>query len=313
MTEARIIADLLRQFGTRHRHVELGIGDDAAVLRVGKVRLVWTADTSVENVHFHRAWLGLSDVGYRATQAAVSDVAAMGAVPIAMLANLAVPASLGRSAIKQVAKGQAQAARELRCPVVGGNLTRADALSLTTTVLGTVSKPLRRDGAKIGDELWLLGNVGLARAGLLTLQTGAKVRSAVLGECIAAWRRPRARLREGWSLLGRAHAAIDLSDGLSSDAARLAAASGVKLVFDQPAVLDALPKALHAAAKVLGESALDLALVGGEDYALLATGPSRKRPKGASVIGVVAKGRGVVLRNEGRDRPLSVRGFDHFR
>jgi thiamine-monophosphate kinase len=313
MTEARIIADLLRQFGTKHRQIELGIGDDAAVLQVGGVRLVWTVDACVEDVHFRRGWLTLSELGERATHAAASDLAAMGAVPLATLANLALPPGFSRAELKLLAKGQARAARALRCPVIGGNLTRADALSLTTTVLGTVSKPLRRDGAKIGDELWLLGNVGLGRAGFLALQTGAKVRSKALGECIAAWRKPRARLRGGTSLIGRAHAAIDISDGLSLDAARLAAASRVRLVIDQQALLGALPEALHAAAKVLGETALTLALVGGEDYALLATGPRHKRPKGAAVIGEVVKGKGVTLRSQGRQRALPARGFDHFR
>jgi thiamine-monophosphate kinase len=313
MTEARIIADLLRQFGTKHRRVELGIGDDAAVLRVGNARLVWTVDACVEDVHFRRSWLRLSDVGYRATQAAASDLAAMGAVPIAMLASLAVPPSLGASAIKQLAKGQAQAARELRCPVVGGNLTRADALSVTTTVLGTAAKPLRRDAAKVGDELWLLGKVGLARAGLLALLRGHRVRSRALKACIKAWQRPRALLGLGQSLVGRAHTAVDVSDGLSEDAGRLAAASGVKLIVDESALLRTLPVALHRAAQQLGETPLELALTGGEDYALLATGPGRNRPNGAAVIGEVRKGRGVALRSNDRERPLSKTGFDHFR
>jgi thiamine-monophosphate kinase len=312
MTEARIIAGLARQFGAKHRQVELGIGDDAAVLRVGNARLVWTVDTSVENVHFQRRWLSLSEIGYRATHAAVSDLAAMGAETLAMLASLAVPPGTAARAIKQLATGQAQAARELRCPVVGGNLTRAEALSITTTVLGIAPKPLRRDGAEVGDELWLLGNVGLARAGLLALQRD-RSRSKAMTACVAAWRKPKALIEQGKSLVGRAHAAIDVSDGLSLDATRLASASHVKLVIDQRALLAASTKALHAAAQALGESALKLALVGGEDYALLATGPRRKRPKGATVIGEVVKGKGVVLRSQGRDKPLSQTGFDHFR
>ncbi|HEX2880570.1 MAG TPA: thiamine-phosphate kinase [Polyangiaceae bacterium] len=313
MTEARIIADLLRQFGTKHRQVELGIGDDAAVLQVGTARLVWTVDACVEDVHFQRSWLTLSELGARATHAAASDLAAMGAVPLAMLANLALPPGFSRAELKLLAKGQARAARELGCPVVGGNLTRADTLSITTTVLGTARKPLRRDGAQVGDELWLFGKLGVARAGLLSLLRGSRVRSNALKECVTAWRKPRALLTAGRSLVGRAHATLDISDGLSEDAGRLAAASGVKLVVDEPAFLRALPAALHRVARELGETPLDLALAGGEDYALLATGPRRKRPKGVAVIGEVRSGRGVVLRSNGRERPISQRGFDHFR
>jgi thiamine-monophosphate kinase len=322
MTEPQIIADLLRQFGSQQQRgkrgsVTLGIGDDAALLRVGTARLVWTIDCSVEDIHFRRDWLSLSEIGYRATQAAVSDIAAMGATPLAMLANLAAPGSFARREIGQIAKGQARAARELRCPVVGGNLTRAAALSVTTTVLGALQgagrAPLLRSGAKVGDELWLLGRVGLARAGLLSLQSGARSRSRALTSCVAAWRRPQALIKQGQSLIGRAHAAIDVSDGLAEDAGRIATASRVKLVIDQRGLLRALPKTLHDAARALPEGALDLALIGGEDYALLATGPRAKRPKGAAVIGEVAKGNGVVVRNNGRERPLSARGFDHFR
>lgn len=313
MTEARIIADLLRQFGSKHRHITLSIGDDAALLRVGGAHLVWTVDASVENVHFRRSWLGLADVGYRAVQAAASDLAAMGATPLAMLSNLALPHRFSRNELRQLAQGQALAARELHCPVVGGNLTGADALSVTTTVLGTGRKPLRRDGAKVGDELWLVGNVGLARAGLLALQRDNRSRSKALKECIATWRRPRALIRQGLALVGRAHSAIDISDGLTDDVGRLAAASKVKIVVDERALLAALPQSLVQAAALLGESPLNLALMGGEDYALLATGPHRKRPKGAAVIGEVIKGRAVVLRSNARNLPLSQLGFDHFR
>jgi thiamine-monophosphate kinase len=313
MSEARLIADLLRQFGTQHRQVELGIGDDAAVLQVGSARLVWTVDSCVEDVHFQRDWLTLGELGERATHAAASDLAAMGAVPLAMLANLALPPGFSRAELTLLAKGQARAARELGCPVVGGNLTRADCLSITTTVLGTARKPLRRDGAQVGDELWLLGKVGMARAGLLGLLRGRRARSKALKECITAWRKPRALLDSSQSLVGHAHATIDISDGLSEDAARLAAASRVKLILDEPALLRALPAVLHQAAHELGETPLQLALVGGEDYALLATGPRRKRPKGATVIGEVRKGRGTALRSNGRERRLSKLGFDHFR
>lgn len=313
MTEAQIIADLLRQFGSKHPQVELGIGDDAAVLQVGSTRLIWTVDACVEDVHFQRRWLSLGELGERATHAAASDLAAMGAVPLAMLANLALPPGFSRAELKLLGRGQARAARELGCPVVGGNLTRADTMSITTTVLGTARKPLRRDGAQVGDELWLFGKVGLARAGLLSLLRGSRARSKALKECITTWRRPRALIRQGLSLADRAHAAIDISDGLSEDAGRLATASDVKLILDEPAFLRALPVALHRAAQDLGETPLALALAGGEDYALLATGPRRKRPKGVAVIGEVHKGRGVVLHSNGGERRLSVRGFDHFR
>jgi thiamine-monophosphate kinase len=310
-TEQSRIATLQRLLGgQRTRGVELSIGDDAAVLRA-RGRLVWTIDTAVEHVHFELGLLGIEEVGYRAMQAAVSDLAAMGARPLAALANLALPPRLSERDFERLVRGQAAAARALDCPIVGGNLSSSGELSLTTTVLGSVERPLLRSGARAGDELWLLGRVGLARAGLLALQRGKRRRSRALRTCIEAFSRPRALLAEGRRLVGRAHAALDVSDGLAGDAGHLASASRVRVVISASQLRAGLPAELLAAAAELGQEPLELALYGGEDYALLATGLSRHRPRGATAIGRVTAGRGVVLESEGRLRALG-RGFDHF-
>jgi thiamine-monophosphate kinase len=310
-TEQSRIATLQRLLGgQRSRGVELSIGDDAAVLRA-RGRLVWTIDTAVEHVHFELGLLGLEEVGYRATQAAVSDLAAMGARPLAALANLSLPPRLSARDFERLVRGQAAAARALGCSIVGGNLSSSGELSLTTTVLGSVERPLLRDGARAGDELWLLGRVGLARAGLLALQRGTRPRSRALRACIEAFARPRALLAEGRRLVGRAHAALDVSDGLAGDAGHLASASGVRVVISASQLRTGLPAELLEAAVELGQEPLELALYGGEDYALLATGLRRHRPRGATLIGRVTAGRGVVLESEGRLRALGG-GFDHF-
>src|SRR6185503_810067 len=131
-----------------------------------------------------------------------------------------------------------------------------------------------------GDEVWLVGDVGLARAGLLWLSRG-EVRASRRGgstgravaRCLEAWRRPRALVREGRALRGRARAAIDVSDGLSTDAAHLAAASEVRVVIEEPRLRAALCRELEKVAPLLDCDPLELALAGGEDYALLAVGP----------------------------------------
>lgn len=314
-SEDDIVRALSGLFGSAaaRRIATIGIGDDAAVLRSLREPLVWTIDTSVEGVHFLRRWLSLEQIGERSFHAAASDLAAMGAKPVAALSNLTIPRSSNGRAAVEIARGQARAARALLCPMVGGNLSRGSEISVTTTVLGTARRPLLRSGACPGDELWLLGDVGLAGAGRewLSRRRSAGARKD-MATCVAAFRFPRARIREGQSLIGPARAAIDVSDGLAVDARRLAKASRVRVVLDEQALSAALrPELLHVAS-ALGRSPLDLALYGGEDYALLASGPARRRPRGAKVIGRIDKGRGTVLARAGGQQRQLESGFDHF-
>lgn len=315
LDEASAIALLKRALGgtARGRRIEVGIGDDAAVLRPGSLPLVFTIDACVEGVHFDRRWLSLADVGWRAFNAAVSDVAAMAARPLAALSNLGVPAGLGARELEQLGRGQAAAARALGCPVAGGNISRADVLSITTAVLGEARAPVLRSGARAGDELWLIGDVGLAALGLELLRSKRwpKQRGAAFRSCIEAWRRPRALIADGLELAARASAAADVSDGLGTDAMHIAGASRVKLVIDEVALRQALPKTLARAAAALGTDPLRWALKGGEDYALIATGAARRRPTFARRIGHVERGRGAVLESGGRRSPLKA-GFDHL-
>jgi thiamine-monophosphate kinase len=306
----RLLERCLRPSPRQPPELELGIGDDAAVFRLGSTRLVWTVDACVEGVHFNRRWLSLADVGWRSLQAATSDLAAMAARPLGALANLVLPSSFHRAEVRELARGQAAAARSLGCPLVGGNLSRGSEFGVTTTVLGVCRKPLRRSGARPGDELWLVGDIGLARAGWQLLSRRMGRLGPAEERCIRAWRRPRALVGRGLELARSAHAAIDLSDGLGGDAAELAESSGVRLVIQQSALEKALPRTLRPVAERLGIDALGLALQGGEDYALLATG--RRRPAFARSIGRVERGRGALLEaSDGSHRELGA-GFDHF-
>lgn len=311
--EARAVELFRRAFASpKASGIELGIGDDAAVLAPGRDKLVWTVDASVEGTHFERAWLELEDIGFRAFQAAVSDLAAMGARPLAALSALTLPRGFSARELARLTAGQAQAARSCRCPVVGGNVARGRELTLTTTVLGAARRPLTRDGARPGDDVWLVGEVGLAAAGLELLRRAAAAKSRAAREACTAWRRPRALLERGLALAGRAHAAIDVSDGLGLDATRLADASACRVVLEEAALVRALSPSLAKVAPTLGRSALDFALRGGEDYALVVTGPAARRPTWARRVGRCERGRGGYLeRPDGSRRPLGD-GFDHF-
>lgn len=309
--EAVALLERVLSRGRRAPHVELGIGDDAAVLSFGATRLVWTVDACVEGVHFDRRWLSLEDVGYRSLMAAASDLAAMGAKPVGALAELGLPARFARSSLAAVARGQAAASRAIGCPVIGGNLSRSAELSVVTTVLGSASRPLRRAGARPGDELWLVGDVGKAALGLRLLAAGRRVASALAREAVAAWRRPIARIAHGRALARVAHAGIDVSDGLAGDAGHLARESAVRVVIDERAILGHVGEAFCRAAARAGADPLELALSGGEDYALLATGT--RRPPFARTVGRVERGDGVWLaRPSGEVTRVTRGGFDHF-
>ena len=262
--------------------------------------------------------------------AAASDLAAMGAEPIAALSSLVLANAVDDEALDALARGQAAAASVVGAPVVGGNLARGTETSITTTLLGRAETPVLRFGALAGDGVWLAGPVGLAAAGLAALEQGAQsvqsarsggrggvVDDAAASECLRAWRRPVARIAEGRALAGVAHAAIDVSDGLAHDAWQLAIASDVRIVLDLAAVLAAGGDALAAGAALVGRPPEELALHGGEDYAVLAA--SGEALAGYVKIGSVEafradteQGARVLLRTPGGIIAVEPRGFDHF-
>jgi thiamine-monophosphate kinase len=287
------------------------IGDDAAVLSPGSTKLVWTVDAAVEGVHFRREWLSLEDLGWRSLMAAASDLAAMGARPRGVLSALALPDNISDDELEAIARGQAEAAKALATAVIGGNLTRAAELSITTTVLGEAERPLERSGARAGDVLAVSGELGLARAGVQALTRGDG--SAETQAAIQIWRRPEARIGAGLAAARAAHAAIDISDGLSLDAFRMGSASHVQVRLRERDVLQAAGPRLAAAARALALSPLELALIGGEDYALLASFAGNEVPPGFVPIGRCADGQGLVLEAaDGTERDLDPTGYDHF-
>ncbi len=289
----------------------VGIGDDAAVLAPTNASLVWTVDTAVEGVHFSREWMSLEDIGWRSLMAATSDLAAMGARPKGILSALILPPSIDDDELDRLARGQAQAAAALGTAVVGGNLSAGTELSITTTVLGETRAVLLRRGARLGDVVAVAGTPGMAAAGFEAARRGLESESSTAS--LAAFRRPRARIEEGLAAAPHAHAAIDLSDGLVLDASRVAAESGIGIVLEHQRVLLAAGPALAAAATELAVDPLELALYGGEDYALLATFATDAPLSTFIAIGSCVAGPGVFLQSaDGSRRTLEPRGFDHF-
>jgi thiamine-monophosphate kinase len=289
------------------RAVEIGIGDDAAVLAAGG-KMVLTIDTHVEHVHFERAWLSMQELGRKSFMAAASDLAAMGARPVGALSSLILPKDTTDDDVDEIARGQADAAQEIGAAIVGGNLSSGP-FSITTTCVGEATSPLLRSGARAGDLVLVSGELGLAAAGLHMLQRGTPP-SRVRDRVVEAWTRPRARIEEGLALANVATACIDVSDGFALDLHRLCEASGVGAEIDEDAVLALGGNTLADAARALGAEQRAFALFGGEDYALVAGAP-REIP-GFAVVGRFTESRDVVVTSARGREELPARGHSHF-
>jgi thiamine-monophosphate kinase len=313
------IRDFLKDLGDPGSHILVGPGDDAAVLEGG---LVISTDLSVEGIHFRLEWIRAREAGGRAASAALSDLAAMAAEPLGILASVAAPGGEeGGEAAGDLMAGIREAAQEVGAPLLGGDLTRSPGpLLVDVVVLGRAERPLLRSGARAGDELWVTGTLGAASAAVAFWRDGTEPPDSLR----SAFVRPRPRVREAiWLVEAGARAGLDLSDGLAGDAGHLAAASGVRVTLDADAV--PLAPALAGADLPRGRDALDLALHGGEDYELLvAAAPGILAPRveefvrrfdlSLTRVGTVSPGRGVELvpAGGGPARPVDRGGFDHF-
>jgi len=279
------------------RGLAVGIENDAAALRDG---IVVTQDTLAEGVHFCLDWMSWRDVGYKAAAVNLSDLAASGAEPEALLVALAAPPEAPLHSVIELYEGIAEAG----VPVVGGDTSSAERLSITVTALGRSDRVPGRAGAKPGDSLVVTGPLGASAAGYVAFREGFD------SPLVAAHRRPPLRLAEGRRLARIAGALLDLSDGLAADAAHVAARSGCGIVID----LDRVPVAVGVAelADRLGEDVWGLACGFGEDYELLASLPSGEAEAfGFAVVGRCVEGAGVRLLHGGQ--PVELAGWDHFR
>jgi thiamine-monophosphate kinase len=286
----------------------VGIGDDAAVLRVPDSRIVATTDLLIQGRHFRTEWSGPTDVGGKAAARSLADVAAMGAVPLALLVGLAAPPSLPAAWALDFASGLAEEAARAGAHVVGGDLSQASPIMIAVTAIGIPAgeEPVTRSGARPSDVVAVAGRLGHSAAGLALLQAGRTEPSGP----VAAHRRPRPPYDAGpeAAALG-ATSMIDVSDGLLADLGHIAESSGV-LINVETARLEFAPPVL-AAARALHRDPLDWVLSGGEDHALAATFPrDAVLPPHWAVIGDVDQGRGIRVdgANYGGES-----GWQHFR
>jgi thiamine-monophosphate kinase len=285
----------------------LGPGDDAAVVAAPDGRVVASTDVLVEGRHFRRDWSSAADIGHRAAGANLADIAAMGAVPTALLVALCAPADLTVAWAEELADGLAEEAGSVGASVVGGDMSGSAVLTIAVTALGDLQgrQPVRRSGARPGDVLALAGRVGYAAAGYTVLSRG--FRSPKL--LVEAHRRPVVPYAAGpAAAVHGATSMIDVSDGLLADLGHLTRASGVAIDVRRDAF--EVPAAMRDAASALGVDPYTWILAGGDDHPLAATFPDgADLPEDWRVIGAVGEGSGLTVDG----RPYEGRGgWEHF-
>lgn len=310
------------------RGLRTGIGDDCAVLRPKPGHEICvTTDFSLESTHFRRDWHPPQSAGHRCLARGLSDLAAMGAEPLAVFLSLALPPRTPAAWVDGFLDGLTALAEKLRVPLAGGDTAQSrELIAADIVAIGQVpcGQARLRSGAQPGDALYVTGALGGAAAELLALeQNPRKFRAFTKSALAHPHLYPEPRLTAGGRLRKLASAVIDVSDGLSTDLAHLCQASNVAAVIEE----SALPiHSLALAAEYAGAtpSALELALHGGEDYELLFTATARvhvpRRIGGVPIhrIGTIRSRRPhqpqVILQTrDGRETPLAAGGWEHFK
>jgi thiamine-monophosphate kinase len=303
-SEFALIARYFSSLG-RGAQVDLSVGDDCAIVRLPEdERLATSTDTLVSGIHFP-ADAFPEDLGFRAVAVAVSDLAAMGARPVAMTLALTLPES-DEFWLNTFSQGLAAAVSQFDIPLVGGDTTRGP-LTITITVMGALplNRALLRGGASAGDQLYVSGCLGDAAGALAFIEGGWQPQPDHGEYLYQRFYRPQPRLELGQLLLGKASAAIDISDGLMADAGHIADASGVHLRIDP----STLPLSEALASHSCSRQRLTWALAGGDDYELCFTlPPGAPAPADCTRIGEVLPGEGVDC---GMDIDSST-GYRHF-
>ena len=306
-SEAGLIARLRDLFHTSFQtQVQVGIGDDAAVIKSSNNKLVATVDMAVEDIHFNKKWSTPFQIGAKLTTANLADIFAMGAIPKYLLVAAGISELNNSETVTELAKGIRSVADKFEVTVIGGDLSKSEKMTLSITALGELSdQPILRSGARVGDLIYFSSLTGLSAAGLAILNRELDRPRYV----VEAHLNPKLVAPE--KLIKVATSMCDVSDGLATDAAHLSHASNVNFNLSKDLISQAADfKDLAELAKELGEDVFDWILTGGEDHFFLATvGKENESNELGIQIGSVGKGEGKLLLD---GVEIKKTGYQHF-
>jgi len=306
-SEATLIQRLRELFHTGlQTGIEVGIGDDAAVFSSSNSKLVATVDMAIEDVHFRRDWSTPFQIGAKLTTANLADIFAMGAVPKYLLVAAAITEVNNLEVVTELAKGIKSVADRFEVAVIGGDLSKSEKMSLSITALGQLKKnPILRSGAKVGDLVYVSALPGLSAAGLAILSRGLDRPRYV----VEAHLNPK--LTAPNELISVSTSMCDISDGIATDGANIASASGVNIDLSKQLISNADAfKDLLELANELGEDVFDWILSGGEDHFFLATvDPKNAKNELGIQIGVVKEGKSQITID---GEIIQKAGYQHF-
>jgi thiamine-monophosphate kinase len=306
-SEAGLIERLRDLFHTSFQtQVQVGIGDDAAVINSSNNKLVATVDMAVEDIHFNKKWSTPFQIGAKLTTANLADIFAMGAVPKYLLVAAGISEVNNSETVAELAKGIRSVADRFEVTVIGGDLSKSEKMSLSITALGELStQPILRSGARVGDLIYLSSLTGLSAAGLAILNRELDRPRYV----VEAHLNPKLVAPD--KLIKVATSMCDVSDGLATDAAHLSYASNVNFNLSKDLISQAADfKDLAELAKELNEDVFDWILTGGEDHFFLATvGKENESNELGIQIGSVGKGEGKLLLD---GVEIKKSGYQHF-
>jgi thiamine-monophosphate kinase len=306
-SEAGLIARLRDLFHTSFQtEVQVGIGDDAAVIKSSNNKLVATVDMAVEGIHFHRKWSSPFQIGAKLTTANLADIFAMGAVPKYLLVAAGINELNNSETVSELARGIRSVADKFEVSVIGGDLSKSEKMTLSITALGELSaQPILRSGGRVGDLIYLSSLTGLSAAGLAILNRDLDRPRYV----VEAHLNPKLVAPD--KLIKVATSMCDVSDGLATDAAHLANASAVNFNLSKDLISKADDfKDLAELAKELNEDVFDWIFTGGEDHFFLATVDKKNESNELGIkIGIVEKGDGKLLLD---GIEVKESGYQHF-
>jgi len=318
LRERELVSSIREEFSTKRRDLILGIGDDAAVVRVAEGLGLLTTDLLIEGVHFIASLHPAHYLGRKSLNVNLSDIAAMGGTPRFALLGLALRKGLGKAWVRDFFGGLRAAAEEAGVALVGGDISAAKKIVVSIAILGEARTFIRRSGARPGDLIFVSGCLGDAAAGLRLLRKGFRLgKDKRADRLLRAFLDPEPQLALGRALsrLKVASSMIDTSDGLSVDLLHLCEESGTGAEID----LVRLP--LSPAIRIFEKKPERLALHGGEDYQLLFSVSPGKLSRVTGLqkrylirqVGRITRGKGVqVVSGRGKRHPLAAKGFEHL-